>query len=489
MSELAEKSLNDGVVATVEKDALVKEGVLSSTSSGEFTYVAPSAAEDRKLTTKLDIRVIPIFGLLYLICFLDRTNIANARLAGLEKALHMPSNGFNVALSIFYIPFVLFEVPSNWIMSRPFIKPNLFLGAQTFILGVLAMCQGLTHSYGGLLAIRFLMGIVETSLPAGAGLLIASYYRKKELALRFAMFFAFGQMGACFSGLLAYALMDLGGPLDGWQWIFVVEGLVTIVFSVLVFIFCPNFPAKDNLLSEKDRAMLLARLEADKGKEVEKESTSTWLRAFVDYRVWLCTLLFFCADLSAGSLSSFNPTILSQLGWTARRAQVMTIPVWIVGTFVALTCNLLAGRLNKRWPFLLFAISLSLTGWCIHVTYQKSPVRYFAQFIISAGTFIAMPMYVGLLTANVRGQAYKGVATAIILGIGNCANFISSNIFITKQAPRYPVAFRTGVSITGLCFPVLALTIFLFKLHNKKIAKREAAGEVLDEQKDFKYVY
>lgn len=63
------------------------------------------------------------------------------------------------------------------------------------------MCQGLTHSYGGLLGIRFLMGIVETSLPAGAGLLIASYYRKKELALRFSMFFAFGQMGACFSGV------------------------------------------------------------------------------------------------------------------------------------------------------------------------------------------------------------------------------------------------------------------------------------------------
>lgn len=63
------------------------------------------------------------------------------------------------------------------------------------------MCQGLTHSYRGLLAIRFLMGIVETGLPAGAGLLIASYYRKKELSLRFALFFAFGQSGSCFSGV------------------------------------------------------------------------------------------------------------------------------------------------------------------------------------------------------------------------------------------------------------------------------------------------
>lgn len=195
--------------------------------------------------------------------------------------------------------------------------------------------------------------------------------------------------------LLAYALMDLGGPLDGWAWIFVVEGLVTIVFAVLVFIFVPHFPAKDKWLSEKDRAHLLARLEADKGVEAEHEDGKMWLRALVDYRVWLCTALFFFADLSAGSLSSFNPTILSQLGWTAKRAQVMTIPIWIFGTVVALTCNFLAGRLNMRWPFLLAAMSASTAGWCIHLAFLSYPVRYLAQFLISAGTFVAMPMYVG----------------------------------------------------------------------------------------------
>jgi hypothetical protein len=83
--------------------------------------------------------------------------------------------------------------------------------------------------------------------------------------------------------------MDLSGPLDGWQWIFVVEGLITIVFAGLVFIFCPHFPAKDSWLSEKDRTMLLARLEADKGKESEREDGKMWLKALVDHRVWLCT--------------------------------------------------------------------------------------------------------------------------------------------------------------------------------------------------------
>lgn len=96
---------------------------------------AQTSAEERRLTTKIDIKLIPVLGLLYLICFLDRTNIANARLAGLEAGLNMPSNGFNTALWIFYIPFVLAEVPSNMIMSLAVIKPSIWLGGQTFILG------------------------------------------------------------------------------------------------------------------------------------------------------------------------------------------------------------------------------------------------------------------------------------------------------------------------------------------------------------------
>lgn len=79
----------------------------------------------------------------------------------------MPKNGYNTAIWIFYVPFVLAEIPSNMIISLPQIRPNLFLGANMFILGICAMCQGLTASYGGLLALRFLMGIFEATLPAG----------------------------------------------------------------------------------------------------------------------------------------------------------------------------------------------------------------------------------------------------------------------------------------------------------------------------------
>lgn len=97
----------------------------------------------------------------------ERDTVANARIEGLEKSLHMPQNGYNTALWIFYVPFVLVEIPSNMIMSLPRVKPNLFLGCNMLVLGVVATCQGFTESYRGLLVLRFLMGIFEATLPAG----------------------------------------------------------------------------------------------------------------------------------------------------------------------------------------------------------------------------------------------------------------------------------------------------------------------------------
>jgi hypothetical protein len=282
----------------------------------------------------------------------------------------------------------------------------------------------------------------------------------------------------------------MGGTagLSAWRWIFILEGIITIVFSFFVVIYCPNFPSDDKKLKPEQKSRLLARLEADKGHENTTLQKVSWKKIVIDYRVWLMTLLFFCADISAGSLSSFNPTILSQLGWTSRRAQVMTIPVWLAGIFAALAATLTSGRMNKRWPFCMVGIITSVIGWTIHVTYQKPGVRYFAQFLISMGTFVQMPMYIGWLTANLRGRAAQSFGTAVVLGIGNCANFVSSNVFITTQAPRYPVGFGTGLGLTALGFPLVVLAMLLFTQHNRRLDAKIANGEQLDEDVDYKYV-
>jgi hypothetical protein len=272
--------------------------------------------------------------------------------------------------------------------------------------------------------------------------------------------------------------------------IFIIEGLITIFFAIFVFIFTPNFPAADSWLKDSDKAALLNRLENDRGEEKTSIEGSNWKKVFLDYKVWLVTGLFFCADTSAGSLSAFNPTILSQLGWKSRRAQVMTIPVWVTGIVGALGSCLVSDRLNLRWPFIFLAQIVAIAGWAIHYAQvEPTGVRYFAQFMISFGTFVSMPLYMGLLMTNLRGRVSIAFGSAVQFGFGNCANFVSSNIFISTQAPRYPVGFGTGLGITAFSVPLMMLVIVLFRAHNKKVEAKEAVGERIDDQVDYKYVY
>jgi len=360
------------------------------------------------------------------------------------------------------------------------------------LLGVVSMCQGLSHSYGGFLCVRFLMGIFEAVLPAGATFLVGSYYTKKQAALRFAIFFAFAQLGPCFSGLLAYALENMDGisGYAGWRWIFIIEGLITIFISFFVMLIVPDWPERTTFITPDERARLLDQLHADKGDEKLDLKRVPWAQILLDYKIWLPTIVFFCCDMTAASMSSFIPTILVELGWKANRAQVMTIPIWLCGMTVQILGCWASGVSKVRFPFLLGAIATVMIGWIIQVVHVDSAsVRYMSLFFLASGTFIQMALLASWTTCNLRGRAQSAIGTAFLIGLGNCANFVASNVFITKERPRYPTGFRTGLSITIVGFIVVLIHAGLLAWHNKKLdAKRKQTGNWEDTQKEYRYV-
>lgn len=206
------------------------------------------------------------------------------------------------------------------------------------------------------------------------------------------------------------------------------------------------------------------------------------------------TLMFFCCDMTAASMSSFIPTILTELGWKAARAQVMSIPIWLTGIVFQVFGCWVSGRVGWRFPFVLAGIMLALIGWIIQVHYSENKglaagVRYFSLFAMSSGTFIQMAMTTSWMTNNLRGRASIGVGTAIILGLGNCANFVASNVFIKKEAPFYPTGFRTGLGLTIAGAVICLIFVGILWLHNRKLdqKRRQFGGE--DDQKEYRYQY
>lgn len=187
-----------------------------ATSSLDHISVEVESALDKRVTRKVDARVVPMLCMLYLTAYLDRTNIGNAKLLGLEKELHMPSNGYNTAVWVFFLTFVLMEVPSNLIMSHSKIPPNWWLGASMTLLGIVTMCQGFVHSPGALYACRAIMGVFEGSLGPAAALMMGAYYRRHEFPIRYACFTTSALIGASFSSVrneIAFFKRDLTDTL------------------------------------------------------------------------------------------------------------------------------------------------------------------------------------------------------------------------------------------------------------------------------------
>lgn len=187
------------------------------------------------------------------------------------------------------------------------------------------------------------------------------------------------------------------------------------------------------------------------------------------------SLAYFCADNGVSSTVAFQPTILTQLGWTTRQAQLHSMPVYLVSIVVCLACSHLSGMMKLRSAFILAGFCLAIVGWVIqYVLVPSAAVRYFGIFCIPIGSYVAMPLLVSWNNDNLHSSTQRSVGTALQLALGNSANFVSSNVFITTQAPKYPVGFGVGLVLAVVGASTIIILILLLHADNKRL---RAAGQ------------
>lgn len=197
-------------------------------------------------------------------------NIANANVFGLSVELKIVGNKYNNALVIFFVPYILFEIPSNIILKK--MKPRIWLSLCMFGFGLVTMVQGFVTNYAGLLTTRFFLGVFETGMFPGAFYLIGMWYRRSEAQKRYSFFFGSTTLAGAFGGLLASAIGKMDGlrGYRGWRWIFILEGLLTVLVSFAFFFLLPNFPEEVKWLTEDERKYVKARLQIDQGKSARE---------------------------------------------------------------------------------------------------------------------------------------------------------------------------------------------------------------------------
>ncbi|KAJ5985803.1 hypothetical protein N7522_012999 [Penicillium canescens] len=480
-----------------ECDHETVEDVKSQSSTPELDRSA-----EKRLLWKLDIHVVPILMFLFLLAFLDRINIGNARLQGLEKDLGMEGHDYNIALFIFFIPYILFEVPSNLVLRK--VPPSWWLSGIMFLWGIVTICQGVTKSFGGLVACRFLLGLFEAGFMPGCIYLIAMYYKRHELQWRLNVFFSASILAGAVSGLLAYAIAQMDGVAgySGWRWIFIIEGLVTVVAAIVAKFLIVDWPEKASFLNEQERALLLQRLSEDHGEaQMNRFDKPAIKRTFSDIKLYLGPIMYFGIVNTGYASSFFTPTILKQLGWTSVRAQVMSIPIYIVATVIALATAFASDRLRHRFAFTLTGCIIATIGYVILICQKSVPVgaRYFALYAITGGGYMTQPILMGWLSNNMGGHYKQSIASAMQIGFGNCGGLVASNVFFDSEAPTYATGFGVSLGMVWICG--LACVVFFTYLHRENRLReqgkrdhryqwpREELENLGDDHPSFRFTY
>ncbi|KAI0068668.1 MFS general substrate transporter [Artomyces pyxidatus] len=211
----------------------------------------------KRVLWKLDFHVLPAFALMWLTNFMDRTNIGNARIAGLQIDLHLRGNEFNIGLAAFFTIYILVEIPSNWVLKK--VGPSRWLPFLVIIWGIVATLTGLIESFGGLVAVRLVLGASEGGLLPGIILYMSTIYKPHEFQQRVGIFYATSSLSGAFGGLLASAIlkMDGLGNLAGWRWIFILEGIATCMVGLLSAAILPRSLETARFLTEEERIFVV----------------------------------------------------------------------------------------------------------------------------------------------------------------------------------------------------------------------------------------
>ncbi|KIY63727.1 MFS general substrate transporter [Cylindrobasidium torrendii FP15055 ss-10] len=455
----------------LDKAQAVDIDVKQAASDGVELYrpeVDTSGIDERKLLRKVDLWVVPWLSLLYLLNFLDRGTVGNAKLYGLEDNIGITDNQYLIALTVFFFPYALFEPASNVLLRK--LRPSIWLSLMIFFWGVVTTLHGVVKNYAGLICVRVFLGLTEAGMYPGIVFYISSWYKRTELGTRVAFFFSSATVAGAFSGLLAAGIhnMDGIGGLEGWRWIFILEGLFTVLVGVASFWMVQDFPETAKFLSDTERVFIIRRLQDDMKLSAagEKYKTKYIWQSLKDWKTWVAMGIYMGFDGPLFAFSLFLPTILNQLGYTSTTANLLSVPVYAWGCLVTCVIGFLGDRIGHRAYINLVLFGTGLIGYIILVASKTPALSYFAVFLASSAIYPTIRD--AWVAGNCEGVYKRGVTLAMAIGFGNINGAVTSNIYRSKDKPWYPMGHGIVLAYIAIGWICSLLFFILLKRENAK---------------------
>lgn len=429
----------------------------------------------KKLVRKIDLVILPCIGILYILNYVDRQNLAAARLQGITDDLNMTTQEFATAISILFVGYLPFQIPSNLVITK-IPRPGLYICTAAVIWGGISAATAAIQTYGQLLAVRAILGIAEAVFFPGAIYYLSAWYTKNELGKRFGFLYIAQQVGNAFGGIFAAGIFQMDGThgIAGWRWLFIIEGSATVGLGIICGLIMPEYPHNSRMLSRHERELAVWRIESEAGAaegNVDENVLKSFTKALTDPKL---ILLILCNMLSQaqGSIANYFPTIVASLNYSRTASLLLTAPPYVLAGFVYYGIMWYSDKRNTVYPMVLACIGIASVMYIIPMSTNSVGARYFSFMILpfaSVGPQILLYKTINLHLG--RPVAKRAAASALVNAIGGTSNIWASYLYYAP--PRFYAAFGTLMGCALLFGGVITFYRWLVLRENKRLDSGE----------------
>ncbi|OJK02191.1 hypothetical protein ASPACDRAFT_114880 [Aspergillus aculeatus ATCC 16872] len=432
---------------------------------------------ERHLCRKFDLRLLPVLALMYLFNALDKGNLSNAETDGMSTDLHFKPNQYNLLLSIFYVPYVIFAPPFAMLGKR--FSPARVLPVLMFSFGSFTLLSSAARNFGGMFTLRWFLGMSEAAFFPLVIYYLTTFYRRGELARRLAIFYAASNIANAFSGLIAFGVFQIkNSTIPNWRYLFIIEGSVTVLFSCFAFWYLPRSASEATFLSPDEKALAYHRIQVDSSAVVnEAFNLRDALQIFRHPSTYAFLGIEICLGVPLQGVSLFMPQIIQRLGYSTVKTNLYTVAPNVTGAAMLLVLAFASDAARLRSPFIVLGFLLTFTGFMIYASITdveaQIHVAYFATFMMTWGTSAPSVLLSTWYNNNVAHEGRRVLLTSIGVPLANLMGLVASNVFRAQDKPKYMPALVT-IAAFGATGAVLAAALGIFMwVDNRRRDARE----------------
>ncbi|GMF05435.1 unnamed protein product [[Candida] boidinii] len=438
----------------------------------------------KKVLRKLDMVIMPLLCITYTLQFLDKLSLNYAAAYTFKEDLGLTGQRYSWVAAIFNFGYMLGALPANYLIQKfPVAK---FTGCMIFIWAILLLGHIGCKNYGGILVIRFLLGILESCISPSCMLINVSFYKKSEQPLRMCCFLSFNGVATMVGALLSYGLGHADDShLKTWKLIFLTIGLMNLVWSVIFLWLCPDTPKNARFLTETEKIIAVQRVSENMmGVKNKKYKQHQLKEGLLDYKTWLYSLIGLATGVINGGCSNFLSALIKGFGFSSTMSTLLQLPTGGIEFVVVLSAGIIA-VLVKNTRCLMFILTC-LPGFAGLIGLQIIPLHKkwalvgctWLQYVIGGPVILCWIW----MTANVAGQTKRTLTNGLWFLIYAAGNIIGANIFYTREAPRY----HSGLIGLLTCYAALIVLGFAYRagLEFENRARDKKYGVPTEEEKE-----